>query len=331
MSYHVDLRAVLPWTLGLGLLAVVTPALAQSEPRLGAPAPTVVPPEQKEPAPITGNANPVVASVDGRPIFLSDLGRALQTLPENLRGMPFETLYPVLVDRLVDHQALVISAKQTGLEDTPEVRKEIEAAVERILEGAYLSREATPKVTDQAVLALYNRRFAGRPATEEVRARHILVPTEAEARKLIEELRQGADFATLAKEYSKDPDAKTGGDLGFFRREQVWPAFADIAFSLQPGQIGSNPIHNEFGWHIVKVEERRLVAPPSLSDVQGQLRQELLAQAVQEAIDKARGRVVIRRYNIDGSEMETGPRLRADTRTEPAPQAPAPAPRAGTR
>jgi peptidyl-prolyl cis-trans isomerase C len=259
--------------------------------------------------PTQGAADPVIGSVDGYLIHLSDLGQASQTLPENLRGLPFETLYPVLLDRLIDHQTLVIMAKRRGLEENPTVRRDIQAATERILEGAWLALDATPKVTDQAVQARYNRQFANRPATEEVRARHILVTTEAEARKVLEDLRNGADFANLARVVSKDPDARKGGDLGFFRREQVWPAFADLAFSLQPGQIGADPIRNEFGWHVIKVEERRLVAPPGFSDIRDSLRQELMAQAIQQSIQQARAKVIIHRFNLDGSEMESGPRL----------------------
>ena len=106
------------------------------------------------------------------------------------------------------------------------------------------------------------------------------------------------------------PPAK-GGDLGFFRREQVWPSFADVAFSLQPGQIAPNPIKNEFGWHVIKVEDRRLVAPPSFSDVHDQLRQELLAGAVQQAVANARSQLAIHRFNLDGSEIDASPTVSA--------------------
>lgn len=300
------------------VLAPVPAALAQLEPKLTMPKSTIVRPENDNTPAAKTDPNPVIASVDGYPIYLRDLSAALQTLPEPLRAMPFETLYPVLVDRLVDHQALVIMAKRAGLEDNPRIQLEIKRATERILEAAYLEKEAQPQVTDQAVQAAYQRQFANRPATEEVRARHILVSTEAEARKIIEELRAGADFITVARTVSKDPDGKNGGDLGFFRREQVWPSFGELAFSLQPGQIGNNPVRNEFGWHVVKVEEKRLVAPPSFSEIEGALRQELLAQAVRGAIDQARGQVIIRRFNLDGSELETGPRFRSSIGTEGA-------------
>ena len=306
-----SLIAVAILALGSGLFVPAT-VWAQTGPVPGPPTSVLVPGATDAVAPIEGAANPVIGSVDGHLIYLSEVGRAAQTLPENLRGLPFDTVFPVVLDRLIDHQALVIMAKRAGLEDAPEVRREIEAAIERILEGAWLSREAAPKVTEAAVQARFNRQFANRPATEEVRARHILLSSESEAMKVIDDLRAGADFATVAKAVSKDPDRERGGDLGFFRYEQVWPAFAELSFSLPPGQVGNVPIRNEFGWHVVKVEEKRFVAPPIFPEVQAQLRQELLAMAVQQAIERARSQVIIRRFNLDGSELETGPRFKVN-------------------
>jgi len=203
-------------------------------------------------------------------------------------------------------------ARRKGLEESKDVQKKIQEATEKILEGAYLGSVADPQVTEQAVRELYNRQFANRPAAEEVHARHILVSTEAEAMKVLEDLKNGADFATIARVVSKDPDAAKGGDLGFFRREQVWPGFADVAFSLQPGQVAPKPIHNEFGWHVIKVEERRLVAAPTYAELHDQLRQQLLANVVQKAINQAKDSLVIHRFNLDGSELDTGPHLHMD-------------------
>jgi len=247
----------------------------------------------------------VVGSIDGHQIHLGDLIRASRGLPESLRALPFDVLMPILLDRFIDHQALVIMARRAKLEDDPAVRREIDAAAETVLEGAYLSREAAPRVTEPMILAQYNRQFGGKPAVEEVRARHILVPTEAEARKIIEELRAGGDFAALAKRLSQDLDAARGGDLGFFRRDQVWPAFADIAFALHAGEVGSYPVKNEFGWHAVKVEERRLVPPPSYAEARETLRRGLLAEVIQETAARARAGMAVRRFNLDGSDMDT--------------------------
>lgn len=270
------------------------------------PAPTPLKASDLNPnAPGKAGADPVVGSVDGHLIYLSELGRATQALPENLRDLPFDMLFPVLLDRMIDHESLVLMARRKGLDEDVAVKREIQAATDRILEGAYLGTVATPLVTEAAILARYNKQYANRPATEEVRARHILVSTEEEARDLLAKLRSGADFPDLAKQYSKDPDGARGGDLGFFRREQVWPTFADLAFSLQPGQLGPAPIHNEFGWHVIKVEERRLVAAPSYSEIHEAIRQDLLQQAVQETIDQARAQMTIHRFNLDGSEMDS--------------------------
>lgn len=248
-------------------------------------------------------SDPVVAIVEGHMIYLSDVGRAVPQMPENLRGLPFQTLFPVVLDRLIDHQALVQLALRQHLDNDPVVRRELQDATDRVLEGALLSRAAKPQVSEEAIQARYAKEYAGRPAAEEVRARHILVSKEDEAKELIAKLNKGADFPTLAKQFSKDPDAANGGDLGFFRRDQVWPEFADTAFALQPGQISQTPIHNEFGWHIVKVEERRIVAPPTYSEVHDALRTKLLQEAVQKEIDQARSQLTIHKFNVDGSPL----------------------------
>jgi peptidyl-prolyl cis-trans isomerase C len=296
-------------------VAPVNPAPSDSS--LGA-APGVGGPSAPDTKAAKGAPDPVVGSVEGHLIYLSDLAQASQTLPPNLRGMPFETLYPVLLDRMIDHEALVIMARRKGLEETKAVQKQIQDSTEKILEGAYLGAVAAPQVTEQAIRNLYNRQFANRPATEEVRARHILVTTEAEANKVLDDLKNGADFATIARVVSKDPDAAKGGDLGFFRREQVWPGFADVAFSLQPGQVAPIPIHNEFGWHVIKVEERRLVAPPTYAEIHDQLQQQLLAGVVQQTIADARKSLVIHSFNLDGSEIDAGPHLRIGDGMTPA-------------
>jgi peptidyl-prolyl cis-trans isomerase C len=300
------------------LLGGAAPVLAQPpknnahsvpDPGLGAGPrrsdPAIDPGRPAEPSP-----DPIIALVEGHPIYLSQLGRATRDLPENLRGLPFDTLYPVLLDRLVDHEALVTAARRAGLDNRPDVQLEIQAATDRILEGAYLSQEASPKVTEAAIQARYNRQFADHPAAEEVRARHILVASEGEARKVLDDLRKGADFGATARALSKDPDGANGGDLGFFRREQVWPGFGDMAFSLQPGQVAADPVKNEFGWHIIKVEEKRLVPPPSYAEAHDRLRQELLAAAVTQTVEQARGQLSVRRFNLDGTALDTGPKLK---------------------
>ena len=302
---------VMSGSLGVALAAnppATSPGAAESAAAPAAAAPAMLPlpgDAQDEPPaiPLVGGRDPIVASIEGHQIVLSELGRAERGLPENLRHLPFDSIYPVLLDRMIDHEALVIMARHRGLEDNPIVKKRMQEAAERVLEGFILGAEAAPRVTEAAVKARYDRLYANRPATEEVRAQHILVTTEAEAVKIVADLKKGADFATLAKQVSKDPDAAQGGELGFFRREQVWPGFADVAFALQPGQVADKPIHNEFGWHVIKVEERRLVAPPAFSEIHDQLRDEMMQEAVRQVVTEARSQVTIHKWNMDGSPM----------------------------
>jgi peptidyl-prolyl cis-trans isomerase C len=260
-------------------------------------------------APAGSKQDPVLGSVDGKLIYLSDLTRVTSTLPEQMRNLPFDSIMPVLLDRMIDHEALTMTARRAGLDKRPDIQRDMRAAADLVLERAWLAQIAPSQVTEAAIIARYNRQYANRPATDEVRARHILVGTEAEAKSVLDELKKGADFGAVARVVSKDPDGKQGGDLGFFRRDQVWPGFADVAFSLQPGQVGQKPVHNEFGWHVIKVEERRLVAPPTLSEVREKIRQDLTTQAVQTAIAQARGQMIIHKFNLDGSEIEVGPQM----------------------
>jgi peptidyl-prolyl cis-trans isomerase C len=290
--------------------AVLLPALGLARSTLGQTGAAPDPAAGSAPrAPVISGSDPVVGGVDGKLIYLSDLNRAINSLPDQMRNLPFDSVMPVLLDRLIDHAALTMTARRNDLDKKLEVQREMQAAADQVLERAWLAQVTPARVTDAAVEARFNREYANRPATDEVHARHILVGTEAEAKSVLEELKGGADFASVARVVSKDPDGKQGGDLGFFRRDQVWPSFADVAFSLQPGQIGPVPVHNEFGWHILKVEERRLVAPPTLSEVREKIRQELTAQAVREAIADARSQVIIHKFNLDGSEIDADPRV----------------------
>jgi peptidyl-prolyl cis-trans isomerase C len=247
--------------------------------------------------------DPMVANVEGHPIFLSELGAAVQSLPEALRKMPFEVIYPMLLDRMVDHEALVLMARREKLDDDPTVKRQVDAAIARVLEGALLERTAVPQVTEAAIQARYARDFGNQAAVEEVHARHILVASEQEAQRLIGELNKGSDFAVLARRFSKDPDGVRGGDLGFFRHDQVWRGFADLAFSLKPGEIAQTPIYNEFGWHVVQTLERRRVPPPTLDQTRDAIRKQLLQEAVQRVVVQAREGLRVHKFNLNGSAM----------------------------
>jgi peptidyl-prolyl cis-trans isomerase C len=263
-------------------------------------------------------ADPVVAKVDGQPIHLSDLKEAAQDLPDNMRRMPAQTLYPMLLDQLIDGRALLAEARRTKLDQDPAVQRQVAAAEDRALQTAMLSKEVGPSITDEAVRARYDKDIANQSGQDEVRARHILVENEAEAKKIIAQLKAGADFATLAKQYSKDPGgAQQGGDLGFFKQDEMVPEFATAAFALEPGQISPEPVHSQFGWHVIQVVERRHAPPPSYEQARDELRQKMIQEGVQKAVAKARAAASVERFNLDGSAQRA-----TDTAEPPPPSKP---------
>jgi peptidyl-prolyl cis-trans isomerase C len=292
-----------------GLVPALAVALALTA---AAPAP------RAQPVPATPPGDPVVARVDGEPILLSDLAAAARDLPEELRAAPPQMLYPLLLDQLIAGRAVSAAARRAGLDRDDEVRARIRRAEEQELQQAWLMREIASRVTEQAVRARYEEEMARRPAEEEVRARHILVPTESEARAALAEIRGGADFQAVAQRRSTGPGAREGGDLGFFRRGDMVPEFAEAAFALAAGQVSEAPVRSPFGWHVIKVEERRAAAPPPFEQVAGEIRQQLLQAEVQAAVERARSAARIERFNLDGS----APRP-TDAAEPPAPAAPA--------
>jgi peptidyl-prolyl cis-trans isomerase C len=249
--------------------------------------------------------DPVVAKVNGQPIHVSDVKAAVDTLPPQARAMPPQQLYPMLIDQLVDEQALLVEAKKTGLDKDPDVQRTVRMAEERALASALLGKMVRPLVTDEAVKAKYDQEFAGKPGETEVHARHILVNDEATAKKIIAELKKGGDFAALSKQYSKDPSASAqGGDLGFFKKTDMVPEFADAAFALKDKEVSPVPVKSQFGWHVIQTLEHRTSQPPSFDQERDELRQQMVQAAVQKQVADARAAVTVEKFNMDGSPVK---------------------------
>ena len=242
-------------------------------------------------------ADPVVARVDGSEIRLSDVQEALQGLPAEYRSMPPQ----VLIDQLIDRKAVVALAHKQGLDKDPAVQRLIARAQEEALQSALLHREVGPQVNDQAVRSRYDRDIAGKPGEAEVHARHILVASEADAAAIIAELKKGGDFAAIAKARSSDPGAAQGGDLGWFKKADMLPEFTEAAFALKPGEATDKPVHTSYGWHVIRVEERRIAAPPSFEQAREELRGQMVQEGVQKLLASALAAVKVEKFNLDGS------------------------------
>ncbi len=250
-------------------------------------------------------SDPVLAKVNGQAIHMSDLKAAAETLPAQARNMPPQQLYPMLLEQLIDAQALLVEAKKIGLDNEPDVQHLLQLAQERALESALLNKVVRPLVSEDGIRARYEQDYAGKAGDTEVHARHILVNDEATAKKITADLKKGGDFAALSKQYSKDPGAvQQGGDLGFFKKTDMVPEFADTAFALKDKEISSVPVKTQFGWHVIQTLEHRTSQPPSFEQVHDDLRQQMVQAAVQKQVAAARGSVTVEMFNMDGSPVK---------------------------
>jgi len=326
------LLATVAW--GAGVPGAGAQTLAPSAAVPSAPpsaAPNAPNPAPEAPTPAPADQNPVLARVNGEEIHLEDvIAAAAEAMPPELRRVPPHLLrsmlppqvFAQLVDRAITDRAMVQAARAAHLDQDPEVRRRLRLAEDAELRDQMLRREVLPRVTDETIRARYDRDAAGRPAEEEVHARHILVPNEADARAILAEIQRGASFEEVARRRSTDPAARNGGDLGFFRRGDMVPEFATAAFALQPGQVSPNPVRTQFGWHVIKVEERRSSHGPSFEDSKDTLRQTMIEEEVQATVQRIRAAAQIERVEAPPAVAVPTPAIQAEP---PAPTGAPPA------
>jgi peptidyl-prolyl cis-trans isomerase C len=254
------------------------------------------------PAPVSAS-DPVVARVNGVDIRESDLALAEEDLGADMQSISPEARREHLISYLADIIMVTQAADKKNLADNPDFKRRLAFLRNKLLMGYELQQEAKTAVTDQALHQTYDEAVKSMAGQEEVRARHILVQGEDEAKAILEQLKKGADFATLAKEKSKDPGAAEGGDLGYFTKDQMVPEFADVAFKMYPGQL-SNPVKTQFGWHVIKLEEKRTKQPPEFEKVKDQIEAYLARKAQTEFIAKLRQNAKVERLDKAGEQKK---------------------------
>lgn len=220
----------------------------------------------------------VVALVDDDPIYLADVEKLVSQVPQ-LAELPFEDIYPQLLKDMVAEKVLKKAVDKSDVAENPAVQQRINA----ILFEAYLIDKFTRIVSDDDLKKVYLEQIKNFPRQDEIRARHILVKTEQEAKDILLQLKAGADFKMLADTKSLDTGSNNGGDLGYFRKDMMIPAFTEPVFKLKVNQL-SEPIKTSFGWHVVLVEDRRLAAPPAFEEMKEFLRKQMFQQKVPELI-----------------------------------------------
>ena len=248
--------------------------------------------------------DPVVATVNGEKVRLSDLHALHADMPEQVRKIPFERIYRPLLEQVIQIKIVAARARADGLEKTPEVANRVRTFTERLLQQAYLTRHMDRTVTEDQLAEAY-RTFTGEfRGEEEVKARHILVKTKKAAMAVIEALEKGGKFAELARQKSIGPSKAGGGDLGWFARGQMVKPFADAAFALRKGAFTATPVQTQFGWHVILLEDRRRKAPPPFEAKREELRAELGQKLMAAEIERLRAAAKIVRFGPDGKPLD---------------------------
>jgi peptidyl-prolyl cis-trans isomerase C len=241
-------------------------------------------------------SDPVIARVNGVNITQGDLALAEEDVGSDMQAASPEAKREHLISYLADIIMVTQAADKKNLADNPDFKRRLAFLRNKLLMGFGLQEETKAALTDEAMRQTYADAIKSVSGQEEVHARHILVETEDEAKAILEQIKGGADFAALAKEKSKDPGGADGGDLGYFTKDQMVPQFSEVAFKMYPGQL-SNPIKTQFGWHIIKVEDKRTKQPPEFEKVKDQIEAFLARKAQTEYITKLRQAAKIERLD----------------------------------
>jgi peptidyl-prolyl cis-trans isomerase C len=270
---------------------------------LGGLAPTTASAQTPQPAAAAAPAgDPVLARVNGQEVRQSEVMATLRQMPPQVQQMPMDFVVPALVDQLISVKLLAAAGYAQNLQNDEEVKSRMKRAEERAVQEIYLNRRIDQAITPERLKAKYDAWVKDNPPQDEVRASHILVADEATARRLIDDLNKGADFADLARKNSTDPGSgPQGGDLGYFGAQDMVGPFAEAAFTISPGKVGASPIQTQFGWHVIKVADKRQGAVPPMAEVEGQLRNDMQQEVVASLLDELRAGATIEKFNPDGT------------------------------
>lgn len=234
----------------------------------------------------------VIATVNGEAITESDLAFAAEDLAQELNNVPPNERRSFLASVLIDMKVMAKAARDENMQNSEVFQRRQKYLEDRSLRRAYFAEKIGTTVTPEAIQAAYDAAIADFQPQEEVRARHILVIEEADSLSIKAEIDAGKPFETAAAEKSIDGSAQNGGDLGYFGKGQMVPPFEAAAFALQPGEV-SDPVQSQFGWHLIKLEDRRLSGPPALEQLAPQLQQQVLFENFDAVMQELKGSVAI--------------------------------------
>lgn len=272
-------RLALPLALAAGF---AMPAFAQESAPAGQPATEAAKPAPVDPA-------KVVATIEGQPVTEADLALALASVDQQYSQLPPDQRRAAAFMAVMEIKLLAARAVAEGLDKDPEFQRRMAFLRDRALHSEVIDKDIGAKITDAEIRAAYDKQIAETPPVNEVKARHILVKTKEEAEAIVKQLDEGADFEKLANEHTTDPSGKTsGGDLGYFGPGQMVPEFEKAAFALEVGGYTKTPVQSQFGWHVIKVEDKRAQQPPAYDTVKDQFRNMVFRDKYFALVDELR-------------------------------------------
>jgi len=248
-----------------------------------------------------------VATVNGENVMRSEILRQYEGLPDNVKQGGLESVYPRLLERMIQQSLLVRQGRENNLADDPAVKARVEQFEDAIIADSYLNKLIEQNMAPEFLQNQYNEFLAQNPPTEQVHARHILLKTEADATNVIGHIAAGKAFQDAAKEFSTGPSASNGGDLGFFKREDMVKPFSDAAFGMTDGEVSKAPVKTRFGYHVIQVVERRKTEPPTFEQLKPQLMQRAGRNVAIEVMQKLVDDAKVERFNLDGAPLAPAP------------------------
>jgi len=290
---------------GLSLLGA-TVALAQTATQSGTTTQGTTAQGTTTTAPAAPAGDPVVAIVNGQTLHRSDVVASAQSLPAQYRSK-IDEYFPALVDRLIDITLMVDEGRKQKLQDDPEVKALVTAYEDQAIREVLLRRQLKDKLSDAALKQKYDEMTKSVKPQEELRASHILVASEAEAKDIIAQLEKGADFAKLAKEKSKDPGATNGGDLGYFSDGDMVPEFWAAADKLNKGEYTKTPVKSQFGWHVILLTDKRTKPTPTFDQVKDQLKDQITQEIIAAYLGGLHKAATIQKFGPDGKPLPAEP------------------------
>jgi peptidyl-prolyl cis-trans isomerase C len=245
----------------------------------------------------------VIIVVNGHEIKTSEVEIAAEDISVQLGDLPAKLRYPFLVEYLVERHLLAQAAVKQGVADTEEYKQRLAFYQAKALRDAYFNSNIKPSITDEEVKAAYDKEAAKVKISERVRARHILVQTEKEAKDVLARLNKGEKFEDIAKQVSLDGSKDYGGDLGYFSSEEMVPEFSKAAFALKAGEI-SQPIKTDYGWHVIKLEDRKQGGAQPFDQVKAGIKAVLMRKKVQDAVTELRKQAKIEIIDPDLKKLQ---------------------------